>query len=91
MKTQPVRRRFRPALERLEDRTALAIVTPFNVRFTSNATVDVADVANTLETATTVGNPRRTQQDVIDAQNGVGPNTDNKIARSGFKKPWFYA
>jgi hypothetical protein len=88
MKTQHVRRRFRPILERLEDRTALAIVTPFNVRFTANAT---ADVANTLERATTVGNPNHTQQNVIDAQNGVGPSINNDVLRSELKEPWFSA
>jgi hypothetical protein len=61
-------------LERLEDRTAPAVVTPFTPRFSANATGDIAIIANTLETATTVGNPGRTRQDVIDAQNGVGPN-----------------
>jgi hypothetical protein len=89
MKTQPVRRRFPPVLECLEDRTAPAIVTPFNVRFTSNATANVAGIANTLETATTVGNPNRTQQNVINAQNGVGPSINNNVARTEFKKPWF--
>jgi hypothetical protein len=84
-------RHYRPHLERLENRIVPVIVTPFTPRFSANATGDIAIIANTLETATTVGNPGRTQQDVIDAQNGVGPNTDNKIARSGFKKPWFYA
>jgi hypothetical protein len=32
-----------------------------------------------------------TQQDVIDAQNGVGLNTDNNAARCEYKKPWFCA
>jgi hypothetical protein len=91
MKTQPVRRRFRPALERLEDRTAPAIVTPFNGRLTSNATADVAGIANTLETATTVGNLNRTQQNVINAQNCVGPGINNDVPHFEPKEPWFSA
>jgi uncharacterized repeat protein (TIGR01451 family) len=64
-------------LERLEDRIVPVVITPFNVRYTANVTGDIAIIANTLETATTLGNPGRTQQDVINAQNGTGPNTDN--------------
>ena len=72
-------------LEHLEDRTTPAgeitgvrtIVTPFTPRFTTNDTGDIAIVGNTLETASTVGNPGRTQQDVVNAQNGTGPNVNN--------------
>jgi hypothetical protein len=80
-----------PLFERLEARLAPVIVTPFTVRFTANATGDIAIIGNTLETASTASNPKMTQQDVIDAQNGVGPNTDNNVACSEFKKPWFCA
>ncbi len=76
----PRRRAARPTrlrLERLEDRTAPAVVTPFAPRFSINTTGDVLGIANTLETASTVNNPGRTQQDVINAQNGVGPNVNN--------------
>src|SRR5262245_35916284 len=88
----PWRRRYVPVrLERLENRIVPVVVTPFNVRFSANVTGALTSSANTLETASTVNNPGRTRQDVIDAQNGVGPNTDNHGARSAFKKPWFCA
>ena len=44
----------------------------------------IASIGNTLKTASTVNGPGRTQLDRIDAQNGVGPNADNKVARSEF-------
>jgi hypothetical protein len=58
----------------LEDRLAPALVTPFTPRFRANATGDIAISANTLQTATTVGNSTHTPQDVLDAQTGVGPD-----------------
>ncbi len=64
-------------LERLDDRIAPAVVTPFNPRFTANATGDIAITGNTMETASRVGNPGRTQQDVTNAQNGVGSFINN--------------
>ena len=64
-------------LGRLEDWPVPVIVTLFNVRFTTNATGDTVILGNTLETASTVGNPGRTQQDVIHAQNGTGSFIDN--------------
>ena len=88
----PPRRIYVPSrLEWLEARLAPAIVTPFNVRFEENATGDIAIIGNTLETASTANNPKMTQQDVIDAQNGVGLNTDNNVARCEYKKPRFCA
>jgi hypothetical protein len=66
---------WRPHFKPLVDRLAPAIVKPFTVRFTIND----------------VGNPGRTQQDVINAQNGVGPNTDNHVARPELKKVWLGA
>jgi hypothetical protein len=71
------RRQSERILERLEDRTAPAIVTPFTPRFSVNAAGDIAIVANTLETATTVGNPGRTATDVTNAQAGTGSFINN--------------
>src|SRR5262249_44403090 len=69
---------FRPAVERLEDRLAPAVVTPFTPIFKQNATGDIAVIGNTLETASTVNNAGRTPADVTAAQNGVaGPNGNN--------------
>jgi hypothetical protein len=82
-------RRYRPLLEPLENRIVPVVVTPFNVRFSANITGAVTSITNPPETASTVNRPGRTQQDVIDDQNGVGPNTNNKVARSEFKKQWF--
>ena len=64
-------------LERLFDRIAPAIITPFTVRYSINTTGDTAILGNTLETASTVGNAGRTQQDVTNAQNGTGSFVDN--------------
>src|SRR5262249_59960640 len=64
-------------LEPLEDRVVPTIVTPFTVRFTTNTTGDTVILGNTLETASTVGNTGRTQQDVINAQNGTGAFLSN--------------
>src|SRR5262249_46319657 len=64
-------------LEPLEDRVVPVIVTPFAVRFTVNTTGDTVVLGNTLETASTVGNPGRTAQDVINAQNGTGAFVNN--------------
>ncbi|HEY7428392.1 MAG TPA: isopeptide-forming domain-containing fimbrial protein, partial [Gemmataceae bacterium] len=66
-----------PRLERLESRIAPAVVTPFTPIFSQNATGDIAVVGNTLETASTVNNPGRTQADVTAAQNGTGANVNN--------------
>ena len=71
-KAKLARAGFRPALELLENRLAPAIVTPFTVRYSANTTGDTVILGNTLETASTVGNPGRTQQDVTNAQNGTG-------------------
>jgi len=68
---------FRPFIERLEDRLSPAIVTPFTVRYSVNTTGDTVILGNTLETASTTGNAGRTQQDVINAQNGTGSFTSN--------------
>jgi len=70
-------RSYRPRLERLENRIVPTIVTPFTVRYTINTTGDTVVLGNTLETASTVGNPGRTQQDVINAQNGTGSFINN--------------
>lgn len=67
------RRRRPPAMEQFERRLALAIVTPFTVRYTTNDTGDIAFAANTLMTA----GPPATPTEIADAQNGVGPNLDN--------------
>src|SRR5262249_33673754 len=56
---------------------APAVVTLFNVRFSVNTTGDTVVLGNTLETASTVGNPGRTAQDVINAQNGTGAFVNN--------------
>jgi hypothetical protein len=80
---------YRPLLERLERRIVPSTVTPFTVRFSANVTDAMTRLANALATASTVNDPGRTQQDAIDADNGVGPNTDNTVARSEFKKRWF--
>src|SRR5690349_16718707 len=69
--------RFRPLLERLEDRLSPAIVTPFAVRYSVNTTGDTVILGNTLETASTTGNSGRTQQDVTNAQNGTGSFVNN--------------
>ena len=66
-----------PFLERLEDRIAPAVITPFTPIFSQNATGDIAIVGNTLETASTVNNAGRTPADVANAQNGVGANVNN--------------
>ena len=77
MKRTLPRRRARLALEALEDRTAPAVVTPFTPRFSARDTGDISLVGNTLMTASTVGNPGRTQADVIAAQNGTGGVNNN--------------
>jgi hypothetical protein len=66
-----------PYLQWLEDRLAPVVVTPFAVRFSANATGDIAIIGNTLETASTVNNSGLTQQDVINAQNAVGGATNS--------------
>jgi hypothetical protein len=78
-------------LERLEDGIAPSIVTPLTVRFSEDVTGALPGLANALETASTVNNLGRTQQEVIDAENGLGPNPDNTVARSEFKKRWVCA
>jgi hypothetical protein len=57
--------------ERLEDRLALAVVTPFSVAYTANALGDITFAANTLMTS-----PGNTQA-AIDARNGVGSNLND--------------
>jgi uncharacterized repeat protein (TIGR01451 family) len=79
IRRRPIRQRrsaFSLFLEPLEGRV-LPSTTPFAIRFSTNDTGDITMIANTLETASTVNNPGRTQQDVIDAQNGVGANVNN--------------
>ncbi|MFM1995754.1 MAG: hypothetical protein RLZZ111_141, partial [Planctomycetota bacterium] len=51
--------------EALEQRLALAVVTPFDVAYTANARGDITIAANTLMTA-----PASAGQAAIDAQNG---------------------
>src|SRR5262249_52524526 len=46
-----------PRLERLQGRTLPCVITPFTVRSSADVTGDSAIVGNTLETASTVGNP----------------------------------
>ena len=55
----------------LESRTLLSVITPFTPRFTTNATGDIAIVANTLMTAPA------SDPSAVNAQNGVGPNVNN--------------
>lgn len=58
--------------EPLERRLALAVTTPFGVRFTADTTGDITFAANTLMTA-----PASAGQAAIDAQNGVGSEVNN--------------
>ncbi len=55
----------------LESRTLLSVITPFQPRFTMNATGDIAIVANTLMTAP-ASDPAATN-----GQNGVGSKVNN--------------
>jgi uncharacterized repeat protein (TIGR01451 family) len=55
----------------LESRTLLSVITPFQPRFTTNATGDIAIVANTMMTAPA------SDPSAINAQNGVGSNVNN--------------
>jgi hypothetical protein len=50
---------------------------PFTVRFATDDSGDTAILGNTLERASTVGNPGRTPQDVSNAQNGTGSFDNN--------------
>lgn len=59
--------------ERLEHRLALAVVTPFTVRFTANDTGDITFAANTLMTA----GPPATPTQIANVQNGVGSKLNN--------------
>ncbi len=61
------------ATEQLERRLALAVTTPFTVRFTTNDTGDITFAANTLMTA----GPPATPQQIADVQNGVGTKLNN--------------
>lgn len=61
------------ATEQLERRLALAVTTPFTVRYTTNDTGDITFAANTLMTA----GPPATAQEIADAQNGVGTKISN--------------
>ena len=62
------------ATEQLERRLALAVTTPFTVRYTTNDTGDITFAANTLMTAP-ASDPA-----AVDAQNGVG----TKVANNDF-------
>ena len=68
-----VERRRPLSSEQLERRLALAVTTPFEVRFTTNDTGDITFAANTLMTA----GPPATPQEIADAQNGVGEDLNN--------------
>ena len=59
--------------ERLEQRLALAVVTPFTVRYTANDTGDITFAANTLMTA----GPPATPTQIANVQNGVGSKLNN--------------
>ncbi|MCX7391013.1 MAG: hypothetical protein NTX02_07470, partial [Planctomycetia bacterium] len=61
-------------LEQLEARRALAITTPFTVRYQTNDTGDITFAANTLMTAP-ASDPA-----AINAQNGIG----SKVANNDF-------
>jgi uncharacterized repeat protein (TIGR01451 family)/fimbrial isopeptide formation D2 family protein len=67
------RRRSRLSAEPLERRLALAVTTPFTVRYTTNDTGDITFAANTLMTA----GPPATPQQIADVQNGVGTKLNN--------------
>jgi uncharacterized repeat protein (TIGR01451 family)/fimbrial isopeptide formation D2 family protein len=66
-------RRRELASEQLERRLALAVTTPFTVRYTTNDTGDITFAANTLMTA----GPPATPQQIADVQNGVGTKLNN--------------
>ncbi|MCX7431729.1 MAG: hypothetical protein NTY17_12140, partial [Planctomycetia bacterium] len=70
--TQPRRREL--ASEQLERRLALAVTTPFTVRYTTNDTGDITFAANTLMTAPA------SDPNAVNAQNGVG----SKVANNDF-------
>jgi uncharacterized repeat protein (TIGR01451 family)/fimbrial isopeptide formation D2 family protein len=70
--TQPRRREL--ASEQLERRLALAVTTPFKVRYETNDTGDITFAANTLMTAP-ASDPA-----AVNAQNGVG----SKVANNDF-------
>jgi uncharacterized repeat protein (TIGR01451 family) len=61
---------FRARTEQLERRLALAVATPFTVRYTANDTGDITFAANTLMTAPDT-------PDGINARNGVGTKLNN--------------
>lgn len=63
----------RLATERLEHRLALAVITPFTVRYTANAPGDITFAANTLMTA----GPPASPAEIADAQNGIGTKVNN--------------
>jgi hypothetical protein len=66
--------RFRLGTEQLERRRALAVITPFTIRYQTNDTGDITFAANTLMTAPS-DDPA-----AVDAQNGVG----GKVANNDF-------
>jgi uncharacterized repeat protein (TIGR01451 family)/fimbrial isopeptide formation D2 family protein len=70
--TQPRRREL--ASEQLERRLALAVTTPFKVRYETNDTGDITFAANTLMTAP-ASDPA-----AVNAQNGIG----SKVANNDF-------
>ena len=67
-------RRRHLAAEPLEKRLALAVTTPFTVRYTTNDTGDITFAANTLMTAPP------SDPNAVNAQNGVG----SKVANNDF-------
>jgi len=66
--------RFRLGTEQLERRRALAVITPFTIRYQTNDTGDITFAANTLMTAPP------SDPAAVDAQNGVG----SKVANNDF-------
>ena len=62
----------------LEQRTLLAVITPFTPRFTTNATGDIAIVGNTLMTAPA------SDPSAVNAQNGVGSKVNNNDFNMAF-------
>jgi uncharacterized repeat protein (TIGR01451 family)/fimbrial isopeptide formation D2 family protein len=66
-------RPHRLATERLERRYALAVITPFTVRYTTNVPGDITFAANTLMTA----GPPASPTEIANAQNGIGTKVNN--------------
>ena len=68
----------RPALEWLEDRRLLGVITAFAPRFATNATGDIGIVGNTLMTAPA------SDPNAVNAQNGVGSYINNNDFNMAF-------